>query len=213
MLNLTGTNIGAPTAIGFADKTAQISSMMGDFVGALNEITTSLAELAAPLGGDLGNDPGARALKRALASLTTQVVMPTAAEGAPSTLADLGLVRTREGGFRLDSERLSATLGSNLAAASAMFTTGLFGVFGTVDKLARDLTLTTNPGSLGGSLARYGSQLETIGEKLEKIADQQAALRERMVRDFAVVDRNVSASQSTLSFLQNQIAIWNNSDN
>ncbi|QZH76118.1 MAG: flagellar filament capping protein FliD [Erythrobacter sp.] len=213
VLNLTGTNQGAPTTIGFADKSAQISSMMGDFVGALNEIATSLAELAAPLGGDLGNDPGARALKRALASLTTQVVMPIAADGAPSTLADLGLVRTREGNFRLDNERLSATLGNNLAAASAMFTTGLFGVFGTVDKLARDLTLTTNPGSLGGSLARYNSQLETVDEKLEKIADQQAALRERMVKDFASVDRNVSASQSTLSFIQNQIAIWNNSDN
>lgn len=213
VLNLTGTNIGAPTAIGFADKSAQIRTMMGDFVGALNEITTSLAELAAPLGGDLGNDPGARALKRALASFTTQIIMPTAADGAPSTLADLGMVRTREGGFRLDSERLSATLGSNLAAASAMFTTGLFGVFGTVDKLSRELTLTTNPGSLGGSIARYNSQLETIGERLEKIADQQAALRERMVKDFASVDRRVTASQSTLGFIQNQIALLNNSDN
>lgn len=213
VLSLTGTNSGAPTAIGFADKSQQITGMMGDFVGALNEIAASLAELAAPLGGDLANDPGARALKRELASLTTAMVMPNAADGAPSTLADLGLVRTREGAFRLDSERLSATLSDNLAGASAMFTTGLFGVFGTIDKLSRAAGLSANPGSLGGSIARYNSQLETIDEKLDKIADQQAALRERMVKDFAAVDRRVAASQSTLSFLQSQIAIWNNSDN
>lgn len=212
-LNLIGTNQGAPTNVSFADKSSQITAMMADFTAALNDITGALAEFAAPLGGELGNDAGARALKRALATLTTEIVMPNAADGAPSTLSDLGLTRTQDGNFRLDSERLQATLLSDPAGASAMFTTGLFGVFATFDGLARDVSLSTNPGSLGGSIDRYTGQLDRIEERLEGIADQQETLRERMIKDFANVDRNVTASQSTLSFLRNQIAVWNGSDN
>ncbi len=213
VLNLTGTNQGAPTSISFADKSSAISAMMGDFVTALNEITGALKELAAPLGGELGNDPGARALKRGLSTLSTDIVMPNATDGAPSTLSDLGLVRTRDGDFRLDNDRLQETLSSDLAGASAMFTTGLFGVFATFDGLARDMSLSTNPGSLGGSIERYSGQLERLDERLEKITDQQDTLRERLVKNFANVDRNVTASQSTLNFLQSQIAVWNGSDN
>ncbi len=213
VLTLTDTNPGDPTQIAFDDKTSQITAMMGDFTSALNDIAASLAELAAPLGGELGNDPGARALKRALAGLTNQVVMPSAAEGEPSTLADLGLVRSGNGSFTLDNDRLRATLADNLAAASAMFTTGPFGVFATIDDLSRAMGSRTDPGTLGGSISRYTDQLERLEERREKIADQQEALRERMVKNFAAADARVAASQSTLEFLKAQVAIWNNRDN
>ena len=199
--------------IAFDDKTSQITAMMGDFTSALNDIAASLAELAAPLGGDLGNDPGARALKRALASLTSEVVMPNAAPGEPSTLADLGLKRSGDGSFSLDNARLQATLSDNLAAASAMFTTGVFGVFATVDNLSREMGSPTDPGTLGGSISRYTDQLERLEARREKIAEQQEALRERMVKNFAAADARVAASQSTLEFLKAQVAIWNNSGN
>ena len=212
VLNLTGTNTGNPTQIGFTDKTSEITAMMGDFVGALNDIAASLAELAAPLGGDLGNDPGARSLKRRLSALTSELVMPNAAQDEPATLADLGLVRGRDGSFSLDSSRLQSALSQNLEAASAMFTTGPFGVFATIDNLARAVGSRTDPGALGGSITRYTSQLEQLTERREKIAEQQEALRERMVKNFAAATR-VAASQSTLEFLKNQIAIWTNNRN
>ncbi|MCR2832792.1 flagellar filament capping protein FliD [Parerythrobacter lacustris] len=208
VLTLTGTNAGAPAQIAFADRSTRIASAMGDFVAALNEIANALEELAAPQGGELGNDPGARALKRALASLTTQVVMPGAAPGEPSTLADLGVVRTREGKFRLDGERLNKTLADNPAAAGAMFTTGLHGVYASLDNLSRAAGSRTDPGALGGSIARYTDQLARLDDRRAKFAEQQEILRARLVKDFAAADRRVSASQSTLSFIQAQIAIW-----
>ncbi len=213
VLNLTDTNTGEPTQISFADKTKQITSMMGDFVGALNDISTSLAKLAAPLGGELGNDPGARGLKRALATLTSQVVMPNAAAGEPSTLADLGLKRGRDGTFTLDNGRLTQTLDNNLAAARSMFTTGPFGVFATIYNLSRDMGSPSDPGTLGGSIARYTDQLERLADRRTRIAEQQDSLRERMVKNFAAADARVAASQSTLDFLKNQITIWNGSNN
>lgn len=213
VLNLTGTNTGSPAQISFTDKTSEITSMMGDFVAALNDIVGSLTELAAPLGGELGNDPGARALKRELAALTSEIVMPNALAGEPSTLADLGLVRGRDGTFSLDSTRLQATLTDNLSAARAMFTTGPFGVFATIDNLAREMGSRSDPGSLGGSITRYTSQLERLAERRDEFAEQQEALRARMVKSFAAADTRVAASQSTLDFLKNQISIWTNNRN
>lgn len=211
VLTLSGENPGAPTSITFADKSKQITAMMGDFVTALNEIAGTVSELANPKGGDLGSDPGTRALKRALAGLTTQVVMPGAAEGEPRTLADLGLAVNRDGTFRLDSARLQTTLTGNLAAAGAMFTTGLHGVFATIDNLSRNASTRGDPGSLGGSIERYTSQKAQLTDKLSDIAEQQEKLREQLSKQFTWADRNVATSQSTLSFIKNQVAMWTRS--
>ncbi|GAA4045146.1 flagellar filament capping protein FliD [Parerythrobacter jejuensis] len=212
-LELSGTNSGAPTTISFADRTGQISGVMGDFVAALNDITSELQANAAALGGELGNDPGARALKRALSSLSSVIVMPNAASDEPSTLGDLGLSVNRDGSFRLDNDRLQETLTASPQGAAAMFTTGLYGVFATIDDLARSTSASGDPGSLAGSVARYTSQIERNDEKLAKFLEQQDVLRERMTRQFVAADRNVSQSNSTLSFIQSQIAIWNAQDN
>lgn len=210
-LSLTGTNIGAPTRISFTSTTGQISSVMADFVTALNEITGQLATSANPIGGELGNDPGARSLKRELARLSSTVVMPNAAPGEPSTLADLGLALNRDGTFRLDNDRLAATLSSNADAAAAMFTTGLFGVFASFDRVARTVGTASNPGTLAGSVARYTSQAGRIAEQLADISEKQESLRAQLTKQFSASDIRVSNSQSTLAFLQAQAAQRNNS--
>jgi flagellar hook-associated protein 2 len=93
-----------------------------------------------------------------------------------------------------------------------MFTTGASGVFATFDRFARENSLTSDPGSLGGSLRRFELQKAAGDERLSRIAEQQEALRERLTRDFTASERRVAASQSTLSFLRQQVDIWSNSD-
>jgi flagellar hook-associated protein 2 len=207
-LNLTGTNTGAPTSLSFASNTDAISAVMGDFVAALNDIVTQLNDLAAPVGGELGSDPGARELRRDLAALAGQVVMPNAAAGEPRTLGDLGLAITRDGTFRLDNARLNAALDASPDAVAAMFTTGVSGVFATVDRFARDNSLVTDPSSLGGSLRRFETQLASTDERLAAIAEQQEDLRERLTRQFVASEQRIAASQSTLTFLRQQVAAW-----
>lgn len=211
-LNLTGTNPGAPTALTFASNTAAISSVMSDFVAALNDIVGQVNTLAAPLGGELGNDPGARELRRDLAALASQVVMPGAQAGEPRTLADLGLSLNRDGTFRLDTARLNRSLETSPDAVAAMFTTGASGVFATMDRFARENGLITDPASLGGSLRRYEAQLAAGDKRLEKIAEQQTALRDRLTRAFTASERRVAASQSTLTFIRQQVDIWSARD-
>ena len=208
-LQLAATNAGAPAQIGFANDTGAISRLMGDFVSALNEVADELGRVGNPLGGEIGNDPGVRQLRRELAQLSGQIVMPNAAAGEPRTLADLGLRLNRDGTFELDNARLGRAIGQSPDAVAAMFTTGAFGVFGTLDRLARSTTRLGDPGTLGGSLARFQRQMKSNSARLEKIAEDQERLRERLNRSFTASERRVGASQSTLAFLRQQVDIWN----
>jgi flagellar hook-associated protein 2 len=207
-LRLSATNSGAPTQITFGNDTSSITRLMGDFVSALNEIVTELNAVGNPLGGELGSDPGVRQLRRELAQLAGEVVMPSAAPGEPRTLGDLGLKLNRDGTFELDSARLGQSISQSPDAVAAMFTTGAFGVFGAVDRMARNTTRLGDPGTLGGSLARFERQRQSNNARLEKIAEDQERLRERLSRSFTASERRVGASQSTLAFLQQQVDIW-----
>ena len=207
-LTLAGTTT-APTQISFASNDGAIKGLMNDLVSALNEITGQLNESAKPIGGELGNDTGARALKRSLSTLAGAVVMPSAAVGEPRNLGDLGLVLNRDGTFRLDQARLDKSLADSPTATGAMFTTGLFGVYATLDKLSRNIGNSGDPGSLGGSISRYSKTKADIAQRLTAVAEKQEALRTQLSRSFTWAERDISSSQSTLSFIKSQIAIWN----
>jgi len=208
-LELKGTNAGSPTTIGFPSPVDAIETAMRDIVAAFNEVIGELNAATDPMSGDLARDPGARALKRTLSGLSGMEIMSNAPEGAPRTLADLGLAIQRDGTFRLDSARLEETLARDPGGVAAMFTNGLYRIYATVDRVARDASRTGDPGSLGGSIARYQAQSAEVSEAAADLADQQERLRANMVSRFAKADVRIAASQSTLSFLQSQIDAWN----
>ncbi|UAB78752.1 flagellar filament capping protein FliD [Erythrobacter sp. SCSIO 43205] len=211
-LELRETNVGEPATLTFETNTGAISAVMGDLVAALNDVVGLLAEASSGVGAALTNDQGARELRRDLSGLASRTVMPSASGDEPATLGDLGLKITREGRFEFDSARLDATLTRSPEGAAAMFTAGAFGVFATIDKLARDNTLSTDSGSLGGSVARYQAQIERNDERLADIAEDQERLRNRLTRSFVSAQSRVASSQSTLSFLQQQIDAFSQSN-
>ncbi len=208
-LALTTTNSGAPTKVTFANPATAITSAMQDLTAALNEVGAAVNAATDPKSGDLARDSGAQALRRSLAGLAGTVIMPLSPESAPRTLADLGLSTQRDGSFLLDTKRLAATLAADPNGAAAMFTTGLNGVYATIDATVRRANVAGDPGSLAGSIARYAGQKTRITADQTKLTEQMEALRTRMVQRFAVTDSRVGASKSTLSFLQGQIAAWN----
>ena len=210
-LQLTGTNVGAPTTITFSDPTATITAAMQDFTDALNAVMTEL-NTATGIGGDLAADSGARALKRSLSQMAGSVVMPNAT-GAARTLADLGLSTQRDGTYVLDSTRLQATMKADPEGVLAMFTNGINGVYSSYDKIYRAASSSTNPGSLGGSISRFTKQLSQVSEDQTTIADQQEALRARLSAQFTVSETRIAQSKSTLTFIENQIAMWTKSSN
>lgn len=208
-LTLAGTNAGAPTTLSFADNSDSIVSAMQDLTSALNEIAGEIRTATDPQSGELARDSGARALKQSFSRLASTVIMPNAPEGTPRTLSDLGLVTQRDGTFALDTDHLSESLNSDPQAVAAMFTNGLYGVYATIDGIARKASQASDPGSIAGSISRYTSQLSDIGEDQAKLAERQETLRSQLVTRFAAVDVKVGTYKSTLTFLQNQIDAWN----
>jgi flagellar hook-associated protein 2 len=209
---LTGTNIGNPTRIGFSDPSANITTAVSDFVAALNEIQAEMAEAMDAQTGDIRRDGGAQALRRELSGMTSRILMPNAAEGAPATLAQLGMKTNRDGSFTLDTAMLGAALAKDPKAVAAMFTPGLYGIYAEVDRIARGASTTGNPGSLAASIQRYTSMKTDLVENRADIDEASERLRARLSKQFSVADTQVSAFKSTMSFLENQIAAWNKSD-
>lgn len=208
-LSLTGTNAGSPATVAFTKPGTAFGSVMQDIVGALNEIAGQLSAATNPLTGELARDPGARSLARSLSGLCSKIVMPGAAEGTPRTMTELGLAIERDGQFRFDAAKLQRALDRDPEAVAAMFTNGINGVFAEFDKLSRNSSLASDPGSLGASIARYQAQSTQISVDLASLAEKQEALRSSMVARFAKADTRVSASKATLTFLQSQIDVWN----
>ncbi|MBS7671344.1 flagellar filament capping protein FliD [Croceicoccus gelatinilyticus] len=211
-LELTGTNVGAPTTVRFADPSSAIRGAVQDLTSAMNEIAAELNAATDPVAGELARDSGARALRQTFAGLTNRIVMPNAAEGDARTLADLGISVTRYGTFEFDPDRLAKTMERDPDGVTAMFTTGIYGVYGTFDTINRNAASTGNPGSLAGSISRYNNDLKQASEQREDLLEDQEVTRARLVTQFASTNTRISSYQSTLSFLQNQIAAWNKSD-
>ncbi|MEM7689023.1 MAG: flagellar filament capping protein FliD [Pseudomonadota bacterium] len=205
-LNLLGTNVGSPTDIAFTQDNSAITGVMNDLAAALNDIV-GLLQGSEEGDNPLLSDPGARELRRDLSALTSEVIDPSADPDAPNTLGDLGLSLNRDGSFRIDTARLERTLTDSPEGASALFTTGVFGVFATIDELARDNTTIGDPGSLGGSITRFEGQIERNDERLGRIAEQQENLRAQLTRSFSGAESQIAASQSTLAFIRQQFEI------
>jgi flagellar hook-associated protein 2 len=209
-LKLTGTNSGNATTITFSNPSSTIKTTMTNLVSALNTLVTEINTDTSASTGSLYNDSGAKAAKRAFSTLANTVIMPSAASGEPSTLADLGLTMAKDGSFTLDSSKLSTALTSNVNAVAAMFTNGVHGIYATMFNTISALTTAADPGSLAGSITAYNDLTTTLTAKKTEIATQQETLRQRLITQYSAANSTVATYNSTLTYMKNQIAAWNN---
>lgn len=93
-----------------------------------------------------------------------------------------------------------------------MFTTGVSGIYATMDGISRKASLSSDPGTLAGAMSSYSKQLMDVKEDQVELAEDQETMRQRLVARFASSDSRVASYQSTLSFLQSQIDAWNAKD-
>jgi flagellar hook-associated protein 2 len=121
-LDLLKAEGGKSIAIGSARPTAAIGQAVSDFVAAFNELRGILKTETDPSTGVLSGDVGARSMARQLGSLTsTPLTSAAIAEGAPRTLAEIGVRTNRDGTLSIDSARLNAAITAYPDAVEAMF--------------------------------------------------------------------------------------------
>jgi flagellar hook-associated protein 2 len=212
-LDLVGLSATA-VRIGTAKPGAAITTAVGDYVAAYNEMLAVIKEQNDPKTGVLASDNAVRSLARGLSRLTTTVLTPAGVAGAPRTLADLGVATARDGTLSVDAARLTKAIADFPAEVERMFASG---TAATGDGLSAALAAVVKGGTdrtvgLDASTVTYNKALSVVADAKLKIAEQTEQTRARLTRQFATMDARTAAYKSTQSFLDNQIKAWNRSD-
>jgi flagellar hook-associated protein 2 len=208
-LDLVSAKPGSTIQIGSQIPAEGLTQAVQDFVSTYNQLHTMLAAATDPQTGALRSDLGARTLRSQLSRLPSTILMPGATDGAPDTLAALGVATNRDGTLRVDTLRLSRVLAERPGDVEAMFKGGA----GLPAALAGIATAAADQRSgLGASEANYAKLQQTLSEDREKAVTAAETTRTRMTQQFASMDARVAAYRSTQSFLEQQVDAWNNSN-
>ena len=208
-LNATST---APVSMTSSTPTDALSGAVSDFVDAYNAVIGILTTQTDPINGALKSDSAATALLRSLKNMTLSNLVPGAASGTPTTLADVGVGTNRDGTLSLNSDTLNRALTNSPQSVESMFAYSSAGTTG-LSALLSGLTTqaTDNTYGLGASTASYTASQSTITTQQSDLTDQESQMNTRLTAQFASMQSIVSSYKSTQSFLTNQIAAWNKS--
>lgn len=209
-LDLVSAAVGTKVSIGSTPPTAALTQAVNDVVDTYNELLATLKTATDNTTGPLKSDAAAKSLLRSLQELTTSQLVTGAATGAPATLAGLGVGTNRDGTLKVNATQLATALSSYGSTVEAMFKSGA-GLSAALSKIATAATSTSY--GLGASEQNYTKAKNDVAVDIDKASAAADNLRTRMTRQFAGMDSAVAAYKSTQSFLTNQVAAWNNSNN
>ena len=220
-IDLVSAKPGTVVSIGSARPTAALSQSVGDFVDTYNQMIAEVNSDTDAQTGALAQDDAARNMKRMLAKLTLTPLIAPSGDGAPTTLAEIGVGTNKDGTLTLDQEQLSNALTRWPDQVEAMFADvtgtitsaggtnvtsgrGLLGALGSISAAASSSTF-----GLSASLAKYQKAQSDLGDQNTALKDKEDAMHARLVQQFASMDAKVASYKSTQTFLQQQIDAWN----
>ncbi len=193
-----------------AERSASaLAETVSDFAGALGAMRDLIRDFRrTPQSGEgegpLTSDITSRGMDQRIVSL---INTPVEAAGG-LRLRDIGVSVTREGGVQFDADRLASLTPSQQAQA---------------EQLLRSLSgpaSTTQPARLQSIAALATPATDGLERRqallradLAKVDVRLEAYRSVLLRQFAAMDRLVAANKAVGEQLDQQIAIWSNSDN
>ncbi|SEM94765.1 flagellar hook-associated protein 2 [Sphingomonas gellani] len=211
-LQLTGVSSG-PVSLTSTVPADALKSAVTDFVDTYNQVLAMVDEQLDSTDGPLKNDQAVRSLKDSLQALTRRALSPSTTDGSPSTLAGIGVRTTKTGTLEVDDASLTRALKDYPERIQAMFASTTDGTG--ISAALKSVSL--NAGStlygLGASNIRYLQQQKDLATQQDRLADQKTDATTRMTQQFSSMNSKVAAYKSTQTFLTNQIAAWNKSDN
>jgi flagellar hook-associated protein 2 len=226
-IDLVSAQPGTIVSIGASRPTAALSQAVTDFVDTYNQMIGEVNTDTNPQGGTLSQDSAAKNLKSMLSQLTLTKLIPSSADGAPTTLAEIGVGTNRDGTLSVDGDKLSTALakwpdqveamfadltGTSVALGANVVATGR-GLLGALSSISASAASTTY--GLTASTTKYTKAQSDLADQQAKLQDQQDDARTRMTKQFANMDAMVASYKATQTFLQQQIDAWNgkNGDN
>jgi flagellar hook-associated protein 2 len=194
------------------DETISTAKLVNEFVIGFNQlrgmIVAATASGATPsVSGALLGDPGLRAAASKLAQLPLKAL----AGGATArSLNDLGIATNRDGTLSIDRTKLTAAIAADPVGVRAMLTS-----IGGLDMgltAVRDAVVAKG-GSLDTSTARYTRTAAVLAVQQARIETDNTKLIERLTKSFSQMDRQVALIKASQSYLTQQIAAWNSTNN
>ena len=208
-LSLVGTST-MSVGLTSTTPTEALSGAVNDFVSAYNEVIGILKEQTDSVNGALKSNPAASALLTSLRGMTLTKLVPNAATGTPTTLAEIGVGTARNGTLTLNAAALAKALSSSPQAVESMFAYSADAKSGLSSILTSLTTEATNTRyGLGASTSSYTAARSKVTADQGSVSDQKAAMSTRLTAQFSNMQSAVSAYKSTQTFLTNQIAAWN----
>lgn len=196
--------------------TATMSDLVGEFVTTYNNLKTALnssTKSTTDKVGLLSSDAGVREMSRRLATLTNTALTDT---GDYRTLADIGVTTNKDGTLALDSARLTKVLTDNPEAITQMLNPtvpsatkiGLGGALKSVTDYLND-----DDGPLASSTNTYTKLQASLADQMDKLDTNMTNYKDQLTKTYTAMQTKLTQIKATQSYLEQQIAIWNNSDN
>lgn len=190
--------------LGIALDNNGVAARIRAFVAAYNEVVGAIRDVSAynaeaGTAGALNGDATVRSIS---SRLRTVIGAAGIGDGAPGSLAELGIRTQRDGTLKLDTAKLDAALKDDFAGVGTLFTAE-----GGVAKRLEDM--------LGGLLDRGGTlatrtegldrQLEAIGTERDKLELRLEKLEAQYRARFSALDALVAGLQSSGDYLLQQL--------
>lgn len=216
-IDLNKASPGTTVTLSMTQPTSGLSDLLKEFVSAYNTLMKAL-NTATATGADsssagvLNGVSAVRDMKRQLATLTSTEMSAT---GTYKTLADIGVTTNRDGTLALDADRLAAALESDPEGVTNMVnpkvsTTANPGLAKLMDTVRDNIEKEDGPLKLAQE--RYDTLAEELTEQLEKLDTQMTDYEAHLTKIYAAMETRLSALKATQSYLDQQIKVWNNSD-
>lgn len=196
----------APVKLTVARDTAAISTSVGGFVKAYNDLAKTLQDLSAyntetKKGAILQGDSTVRNLQAQLRGILGSAATGEAT-AALHTLSDIGVSFQKDGSLALDQTKLDAAVAENFEGIAALFTSAN----GYVTKLeswtksilSTDGALTTRTEGIGRTIADIGRQRSVIEKRL-------ISVEQNYRRQFTSLDVLLSSMNQTSMYLTQQL--------
>ena len=217
-IDLNKASPGTSVTLSMTQPTAGLSDLLKEFVDAYNTLmkglnTATSTGADASSAGVLNGVAGVRDMKRQLAAI---VSTPLASTGAYKSLSDIGVSTNRDGTLSLDTARLAAVMEADPEAVTNMVnpkvsTTANPGLSKIMDTV-RD-NIQSADGAIKSTQAKYDALAEDFTKKLEALDDRMVSYEAQLTKVYSAMETRLSALKATQSYLEQQIEVWNNSDN
>ena len=216
-LNLLKAEPGSIFTISGDQPTTTIKSLVTEFVDAYNQLREGLnaatkAGGVGESGGPLAGNRGVRDMVKALGRMTSTIL---SSDGPYRTLADIGVKTNNDGLLVIDQVRLDAALEADPLAVSRMLepatpSAANPGLAGTMESIRESLQ------NENGSLTIAKKRLDAIAADIAKaradVEKDSEFYQAQLEKTFTAMDRQLAILRSTQSYLDQQIAVWTNSD-